>query len=176
MSMQALLQTLQDHDLGHLRIVAELWGFEPPSGNALQAAEKLAQWMLDPLAVSEIYQGLPSAGADLLDLLILRGGRVSLGDLMRRSGPLRRMGPGKRDREKPWRNPVSPLEMLWYRGLISTAFADTATGPKEFAFIPSDLIPLLPSPTEAETTICTPAVEAPTVERLASEDVLDDTT
>ncbi len=174
MSMQALLQTLQDHDLGHLRIVAELWGFEPPSGNALQAAQNLTQCMLDPQAVSEIYQGLPPAGAELLDLLILRGGSVSLGDLMRRSGPLRRMGPGKRDREKPWRNPTSPLEMLWYRGLIATAFADTATGPKEFAFIPSDLIPLLPSPPEGESTIYTPAAELPTVEHLASQAVLDD--
>jgi hypothetical protein len=176
MSMQALLQTLQDHDLGHLRIVAELWGFEPPSGNALQAAENLAQLMLDPQVVSEIYQGLPPAGAELLDLLTLRGGRVSLGDLMRRSGPLRRMGPGKRDREKPWRNPASPLEMLWYRGLIATAFADTATGPKEYAFIPSDLIPLLPPPTEDETTTYTPAVEPPAVEQLTSEAVLDDAT
>ncbi|MGD8812923.1 MAG: helicase-associated domain-containing protein [Anaerolineales bacterium] len=176
MGMQALLQTLQDHDLGHLKIVAELWGFEPPTGNALQAAEKLALSMLDPQTVSEIYQSLLPAESQILDLLILRGGRVPLGDLTRRSGPLRRMGPGKRDREKPWRNPASALEILWYRGLIATAFADSPTGPKEFVFIPSDLIPLLPPPTQVETAIHKPALESPSAVWSASDSMIEDAT
>ena len=168
MSMQALLQTLQDHDLGHLRIVAELWGFDAPTGTAIQAAEELAQSMLDPRAVAENHGSLPPDAAQILDLLVLRGGRIALADLERRAGPLQRMGPGKRDREKPWRKVGSILEFLWYRGLIATAFADTATGPKEFAFIPSDLMDLLPRPSSPKAPAFGPPIDPPSWKEPAS--------
>lgn len=172
--MQALLQTLQDHDLGHLRIVAELWGFDPPTGNALQAAEILAHLMLNPQAVTEIRAGLPPDAAQVLDRLLIRGGRLPFPDLARRSGLLRRMGPGKRDREKPWRSPASPLEVLWYRGLLATAFADTPTGPKEFAFVPSDLMVLLPQPSRQQAAAFIPSAEPPAVQCQSGTEAVDD--
>jgi hypothetical protein len=61
----------------------------------------------------------------------------------RRNGELREMGPGRRDREQPHQNPVSPVEMLWYRGLVGRAFFDAPGGPEEFAYIPDDLLGLL---------------------------------
>jgi len=172
--MQALLQTLQDHDLGHLRIIAELWGFDPPTGSAMQAAEILAHLMLNPQTVSEIHAGLPPDAAQALDRLLVRGGRLPFADLARRSGLLRRIGPGKRDREKPWRSPASPLEVLWYRGLLATAFADTSTGPKEFAFIPSDLMALLPQPSIQQAAAFFPSVEPPAVQCESGTEAVDD--
>ncbi len=174
MSMQALLQTLQDHDLGHLRIIAELWGFEPPTGSALQAAEILARSMLDPENLAETCGALPPDAVRVLDLLLLRSGRLPLSDLTRRAGLLRRIGPGKRDREKPWRSPASPLEFLWYRGLISTAFADTPTGPKEFAFIPSDLLARLPRPSSQPAAAFVASAEPPVVQHMAETVAVDD--
>ena len=174
MGMQALLQTLQDHDLGQLRIVAELWGFDPPTGSALQAAEILARTMLDPQNLAETRDGLPPDAARVLDLLLLRDGRLPLADLTRRAGLLRRMGPGKRDREKPWRSPASPLELLWYRGLIATAFADTPTGPKEFAFIPSDLLDLLPRPSSQPAAAFVPSTAPPAVQHKGTASAVDD--
>jgi hypothetical protein len=56
------------------------------------------------------------------------------------------MGPGRRDREKPWRAPASPLETLWYQGWLARAFAETPTGLQEFGFIPTDLAATLPTP------------------------------
>jgi len=172
--MQALLQTLQDHDLGHLRIVAELWGFDTPTGSALQAAQDVAQSMLDPQALAELHASLPPDAVHVLDLLLSRNGLLPLADLARRAGPLRRMGPGKRDREKPWRNPQSALEYLWYRGLIATAFADTPTGPKEFAFVPSDLMALLPGPSVPKTILSIPTAVPPAVKSIASSSAVDD--
>ena len=172
--MQALLQTLQDHDVGHLRIIAELWGVDPPTGNALQAAEILALSMLDPQALAEIRDGLPPNVAQVLDLLLLRGGRLPLADLTRRAGLLRRMGPGKRDRERPWRSPASPLEFLWYRGLIATAFADTPTGPKEFAFIPWDLFALIPKPPSQQADAFIPPTDPPDVQHQTTTAAADD--
>ncbi|UCF59798.1 MAG: helicase-associated domain-containing protein [Anaerolineaceae bacterium] len=148
--MRSLLHTLQDYDLGHLRIVAELWGIDLPQGPARQAAEAIARTMLDPATVTEITESLPPAIREALDHLLHMGGRAPLSDFVRRYGPFREMGPGRRDREKPWRDSASPIESLWYRGLIARAFIDTPSGPREFVFIPSDLEALLPVPAPAQ--------------------------
>ena len=50
------------------------------------------------------------------------------------------MGPGRRDRERPDREPASTVEILWYRGFVARAFFDTSRGTEEFAYIPTDLI------------------------------------
>lgn len=147
--MQDLLQTLQDHDIGHLAAVAELWGLDLPPGPALEAARGLAQAMLDPEQVREVVETLPPDARRALEDLLRRGGRMPFLDFTRRHGPLREMGPARRDRERPWREPASPTEALWYRGLIARAFADTPAGPQEFVFVPRDLLPLLPTPPPA---------------------------
>jgi hypothetical protein len=63
----------------------------------------------------------------------------------RNFGTLREVGPGKRDREKPFLDPVSPTEALWYRGLIGRDFLRRAGDLQECAYIPDDLLELLPS-------------------------------
>jgi hypothetical protein len=140
----SLLQTLQDQDLGHLRIIAQLWGLDPPRGGPLAAARDLAGAMTDPANLLETYESLPPGLREALEAILARGGRMPLGQLTRRFGPIRRMGPGRRDRVKAWQEPASPAEALWYRGLIALGFADTPTGLQEFAFIPTDIVSLLP--------------------------------
>ena len=147
--MQTLLQTLQDHDLGHLKAIAELWGIDLPHGDPAPAASHLAQSMLRPDVAEEIIESLPQAAMEALQSIILHGGRIPLADMRREFGSIRRMGPGKRDREKPWRAPESSTETLWYRGLIATAFADSPSGLREFVFIPTDLSPLLLTSTDS---------------------------
>ncbi len=117
--MQPLLRTLQDHDLGHLRIVAELWGLDLSPGSPLEIARALAAAMLQPSALHEVVDGLPADTGQALQALKASGGRMPLADLTRRFGPLREIGAGRRDREKVWRQPTSPLEALWYRGLLA---------------------------------------------------------
>jgi hypothetical protein len=143
--MQDLFRTLQDRDLGHLRIVADFWGIELASAPAPQAARQLASAMLDPAMAAEQAESLPPQARQALEVLRVSGARMPIADLIRRFGPLREMGPGRRDREKPWRDPVSPIEILWYRGWLARAFSETPSGPQEFAFIPSDLARLLPA-------------------------------
>lgn len=142
--MQSLRRTLEDHDLGHLRILAELWEFELPAGSARQAAAALAQAMLSPGAAQETAASLPPPAGEALAHLLAHGGRAPLADLARVFGPLTQMGPGRRDREKPWRRPQAALDALYFRGLLALAFADTANGPQEFAFVPQDLLEHLP--------------------------------
>jgi hypothetical protein len=55
------------------------------------------------------------------------------------------MGAARRDRERPYQNDrASATESLWYRGLVGRAFFDTPSGPEEYAYIPDDLLVLLP--------------------------------
>lgn len=144
--MPTLHQTLQDRDRGFLRIVAEHWGLDLPTGSALEAAACLSRAMLDREAVAEQVQALSPASRQALAFLMSHAGRHPVSDAERRFGPIRLMGPGRRDRERPWLAPASALEHLWYRGFLGRHFAETPAGPQEFFFIPSDLLPLLPSP------------------------------
>ena len=144
--MQDLFRSLQDRDLGHLRIVAELWGIDLPSAPPVEAARRLVSSMLEPAVAREQVESLPPEASRVLGVLLANSGRLPLADLTRQFGQLREMGPGRRDREKPWRAPTSPLETLWYRGWLARAFAETPAGLQEFAFIPHDLAAILPSP------------------------------
>jgi len=161
--MQPLLRTLQDRDLGHLRIVAELWGLELPPGSALEAARGLASAMLDPAALQEMIDGISAEAGRALQMLRASGGRMPLADLARGFGPLREIGAGRRDREKVWRQPASPLEALWYRGLLARAFADSPTGPVEMGFVPADILSLLKPEPSADAPLGHPAAEPATV-------------
>jgi hypothetical protein len=141
--MRTLLRTLEDRDLGFLRIISELWGLDLPTGSHKQVAQSLATNLSDPDQLKEMFESLPDPARELINSILVEGGRAPSAQIERSFGPLREMGPGRRDREQPWRQPVSALEMAWYRGLLGRAFADTELGPQEFFFIPSDLQALL---------------------------------
>ncbi len=175
--MPTLHQNLQDRDRGFLRIVAEHWGLDLPTGSAVEAAAYLSRAMLDRGAVAEQVEALGPASRRALAFLMSHAGRHPVSDAERRFGPIRSMGPGRRDREKPWLAPTSPLEDLWYRGLLGRHFADTPAGPQEFFFIPSDLLPLLPFPdTSPQPPPAAPAAATPEWSRPASLAATDDAT
>jgi len=146
--VQTLAQTLQDHDRGHLKVIADLWQLDLPNDPQPITIKVLSSAMLD--RTPEILETLPGGARRALDRLLLGGGRVPMESLVRQFGPLREMGPGKRDRLEPWKEPASPLEMLWYRGLLSKAFADSDGGPQEYGFVPDDLVDRIPQVTEPE--------------------------
>ena len=148
--MPTLTESLQGRDLGELRIIAELWGFEFDAPDARLAVQRLAPGMLDPTLVEEVVAALPEAARSVLAELARRG-RQSWAGFIRRYGELREMGAGRRDRERPHLQPVSPVEVLWYRGLLARAFFETSSGAEEFAYIPDDLLKLLPPPPGVST-------------------------
>lgn len=136
--MKSLFETLQDHDLGFFRIVAELWGVPEPDQSGAPGASSLTDELIAPGRIEEIASALPRAAQEALEFLLQRAGRCPWTDFTRQFGSIREVGPGRRDRERPWRSPQSPTEMLWYRALIGRQFVDTETGPREFAFVPRE--------------------------------------
>lgn len=141
--MPDLLASLHPHDIGHLRIIAELWGLELDAHARDAAADELSTSLLDPLLVRETLDILPTEARSALDALLAARGRIPWAEFVRRFGEIREMGAGKRDREQPHRHPVSAAEMLFYRGILAKAFFDTDKGAQEFAYIPDDLFSII---------------------------------
>jgi hypothetical protein len=168
-----LRTSLQDLDRGHLAIVAELWGF---AASAELAAESLSQAMLKSGALEEMAESLSDRAIGALQSLQRQDGRMPLAEMNRRFGPLREMGAGKRDREKPWRHPASGLEELWYRGLVGRAFSDTPKGLEEFVLIPQDLLARLPIPPPAADFLMEPPERLPEWTRQTGSAAVDDAT
>ncbi|HSG45801.1 MAG TPA: hypothetical protein VLA72_21890, partial [Anaerolineales bacterium] len=142
--MPDLFHSLQKQDIGHLRIIAELWGFELDSSTKDEALEELSTSLLDPNLLAELIDTLSSEANSAITSIIDAGGRISWVTFTRQHGDIREAGAGKRDREKLYRNPTSTSEILYYHGLLARAFFETEKGPQEFAFIPDDLLPLIP--------------------------------
>jgi hypothetical protein len=141
--MPDLSQSLLKQDIGHLRIIAELWGLELKSTDADMAREELVVSLIDPDLLAEIIDSLSPEANSAIDALINTGGRIPWPTFTRKYGEIREAGAGKRDREKLYLNPTSTTETLYYRALLARAFFDTQKGPQEFAYIPDELFSLL---------------------------------
>ncbi len=151
--MPDLAQNLEGYDLGYLQIVAELWGIEFNAAEFHQGLDNLVPLLLNPHLVAEVVDSLPAEVKQAIEDILSNGGRMTWSLFTRRYGEVREMGPGRRDRALPYRDPLSPAEILWYRAILGRAFFDTPKGPEEFAFIPSDLIQLIPADKVASVQI-----------------------
>ncbi len=141
--MPDLYRTFLKYDLGHLCIVAGLWGLELESNEADPAAEELAAALLDPEPVHETLEILQPDSLSALKTLSACDGKMEWSAFSRKFGEIREMGAGRRDRERPHLKPVSPAETLFYYGFLAKAFFDSDKGAQEFAYLPEDLLELL---------------------------------
>lgn len=142
--MPDLISSLNDPDLGFLRIIAERWGVDLRAQDVRTGFEELSGAIADPQRVAEMLEALPPEARAALDALQRGKGRIPWAEFARRFGAVREMGAGKRDRERPDLVPISAAEVLWYRALATRGFFLTAAGMQEFAFVPDDLLALLP--------------------------------
>ncbi len=141
--MPTILQSLQDRDIGFLRIVARLWGIDIKAIDTASILKELSAALLDPDLVREVIEALPGFARTALEDLATTKGRLPWAVFARRFGEIRAAGPGRRDREQIFLHPASGAEMLFYRALVARAFFDLPDGAQEFAYIPDDLVPLV---------------------------------
>ncbi len=144
--MPDLSASLKGVDLGQLKIIAEFWGIEIEESKKLNSIEKdLLAELLNSKRLQELTEGLPEEPQQALSDLVAHQGRIPWSLFTKRYGDVREMGVARRDREKPYLNDsATPSKSLWYRALVGRTFFDTAAGPEEFAYIPQDLLKLLP--------------------------------
>ncbi len=142
--MPDLETALQGSDLGYLKIVASAWGVELNAPDAATALPLLVRAVRDVPLVNEVLEALSPDVLEGLQALFESEGTMSWALFTRRFGELRRMGPARRDRERPDMHPTSVTEVLWYRGLIARATFNLPRGPEDCAYIPDDLLALMP--------------------------------
>jgi len=173
--MPDLIESLQGRDLGHLRIIAELWGVKLDEQDTHSAILRLTNSLLNTSTVNEKVSSLASEARIALEDLTQHSGRLPWAQFTRAYGEVREMGSAKRDRERPYQNPISAVEDLWYRAFVARAFFDTPAGPEEFAYVPDDLLALIPSDAGTDTPLMGRQASAVEYERvfLANDRILD---
>jgi hypothetical protein len=178
--LQDLNRTLSDYDLELLRVIANRWDVDLNSRDAKQAAEQLASAMLQPERAADAWDRLTDEQRGALQTLLGAGGRMPTAVFSRLFGEIRPMGPGRMEREKPYLNPASLAEALYYRGLIAMTFGEGVKGSQAFTYVPDDLALLLPAhKTGYSLTEATDSVEPvplPNFIRLADTNLVDDLT
>ena len=139
--MRTLLASLTDHPMAVLRGIAELRNAPLATNARADAAAQLAAALADPVAAEAAVAACSPAGQAAWRALRTAGGRIKTPTFARYHGAIRPLGPGRLEREQAWREPASPAEELWFRGLIFRAFADLGDGPAEYVYIPDELLP-----------------------------------
>jgi hypothetical protein len=172
--MRSLHQCLLDTDLVRLRVIARFWDVEPTASRQRDVAAQLTEAMAAPDAVTGAWGTLPDDQRRALEALLAAGGQMPLRVFTRQWGEIRTMGPGRTEREQPWREPISVAEGLWYRGFISRAFEQGPEGTYEIAFIPPELLPHLPAPSTPPPAITLESIPKPATVRSAGDALLDD--
>jgi hypothetical protein len=171
-SLPTLRQCLVDTELAHLRIIARLWGLEVKAGRPLEVAAELAQLLADPAHAADTWRALPDDERAALTALLDAGGLMPTAVVVRRFGEIRAMGPGRLERETPWRDPISPAEGLWYRGLIYAGFAGQGSETYPIYFVPAELQTALPVRVKAREAIIQIEPAAPPARFHAGSDLL----
>ena len=172
--MRPLYRCLLDTDLVRLRVIARFWGVELATSRQRDVAAELAKAMAVPEVVADAWDVLPDDQRRALDTLLAAGGRMPLRVFARRWGEIRTMGPGRLEREQPWRGSISPAEGLWYRGFVSRAFEQGAEGAYEVVFVPPELRAHLPSPAVPPPVIGLASTSEPAAVQSAGDALLDD--
>ncbi|MGD9029679.1 MAG: helicase-associated domain-containing protein [Anaerolineae bacterium] len=173
--MLPLRQCLLDTYVVHLRAIAGFWGIELTARRQREMALELAEAMVSPEAVTRVWKALPSEQQEALRELIAADGRMPQRVFARRWGEIRAMGPGKMERERPWREPVSPAEGLWYTGLIFRTFEQGPDGTYGAIIVPSELHASLPVAEVGQPRIVLEPATEPAIVRSLGDYVLDDT-
>jgi hypothetical protein len=175
--MRTLVQALHDHELIVLRVIGEWWEMDLTGADKATSVKALAETLAGLDLAAEISY-LPPEEATALQELIAEKGRMPVATFGRKYGELRLMGPGRLEREEPWLDPVSPVEALWYRGLLYKGFDETAAGLVEFYYLPNELY----GPFDASAAAAKPAAPglpaqpSPEQHTAAAVDVVDDLT
>ncbi|MGB1252605.1 MAG: helicase-associated domain-containing protein [Candidatus Promineifilaceae bacterium] len=143
--MYSLKQSLLEHHLIVLRVLGEWLELELIGMDKLSCAEALAD-VLRRVNFQQELNYLQPEEADAVRELAAAGGKMPVSTFGRKYGVVRQMGPGRLEREKPWFNPDSAAEALWYRGFLFSGFDETSDGLVEYYYIPEELFVKLDVP------------------------------
>ncbi len=168
--MPALKKMLQACDLDMLERISSFWSVDTTNLDLAAAAETLYQAMQDEALASEILASLPEAVKAAWQDVRRNPQKITWAHFTRKYGEVREFGPARREREEPEQHPISIAETLWYRGLIGRAFLNLPPEPREFVFIPDELLPESGPSEKLLSTLAIQKVEAKSLKIIAAAD------
>jgi hypothetical protein len=172
--MPLLRQCLLDTYLVRLRVIARFWEIELTARRQREVALELAEAMENPKAVTRAWKALPFDGRQALRALLASDGQMPQRVFTREWGDIRAMGPGRMEREQPWKEPVSVAERLWYTGLVFRTFVQGPDGAYEAVSVPPELRACLPTADAEQPRIALEPTIAPAVVLSDRDHLLDD--
>lgn len=168
--MPALKKMLQSYDLDMLERISSFWSVDTSNLDQAAAAETLFTAMQDEALASEISASLPEASKAAWEDVLQNPQKNTWAHFIRKYGEVREFGPARREREEPEQHPVSVAETLWYRGLIGRAFLNLPPEPREFVYIPDELIPANNPAKKPPSTLAIQKVDAKSLKIIAPAD------
>jgi hypothetical protein len=172
--MLLLRQCLLDTYLVRLRAIARFWQVDLTTSKQREVALELVEAMVNPETLAHVYQALTKRQQQGLLALLAAGGKMPQRVYVREWGEIRMMGPGRMERERPWEEPISPAEGLWYRGFLFRSFEQGPDGAYEAVFVPPEIRTHLPAPDEERPDITLEPAPAPAVVHPSGGLLLDD--
>ncbi len=172
--MIRLRQCLLDTYLVRLRAIAQFWDVELTATRQREAALELAQAMDDPQTVASAREALADEEGRALQALVGSGGQMPKRVFTREWGEIRTMGPGRVERDQPWKQPISTAEGLWYKGFVFLSFEQGADGAYEAAFVPPEIRAHLPESEAEEPLIAVDPGPEPVAVLSTGDFLLDD--
>lgn len=172
--MNTLEQHLGELPFALLRGIAQNQGLVLAEGTRKGAVLALVSHMSDGAYARDVWLSISEEAREALQALAAADNRIPAPTFQRRFGELRRFGPGSLERERPWVSPANVAEALWYRGLITRGFDETADGLVECISIPTDLLPLLSIPPATNASFPPPSANPPLHIESAGEPFLED--
>ncbi len=143
--MLTLEQTLRAYEPVMLGIIADRWDVDLETHSVTDITAVLLRAMLDPAAAAATWSRLDDAQRGAMQSLLGAGGALPVRMFSRLYGEIREMGPARLEREKPYLNPASIAEALYYRGLIARTYDEADAGATAVIYVPPDLAAALPA-------------------------------
>ena len=172
--MKDLYRCLQDQPPELIQAIAAAWYVTLPEAEPREVALYLGNIMQEPGALECVLSTLSPQARAALDDLVRADGVLPTQRLTPTYGEIRRFGPARLAREQPWQQPATPLEELYFKGLIDRAFATVGdyTGPA--VLVPTQLLALLaPLVTVAPSLDVTP-IDAPSESHREGNTLIED--
>ena len=145
--MPSLKQSLLQQDLDYLKIVGYLWQIDIPDISFADAAEIVTERILDKADLIKKLADAPTDVIPAITYLITRQGAVPSAVFRDLFGEIRIMGESRRAREKPWKNPISVTEWLWYHGIVQQSMLNRSIQNKneirEYIYFPDEILKIL---------------------------------
>ena len=174
--MRDLYRCLDAHAPEMLGAIARAWQIDLPEGAATDTVVHLAESMLAPGALQEVLESLSPEARRALDELQAQGGAMPGHRFSLRHGSIRRLGPSRVARERPWQRPENASEELYYKGLLYRAYDQIGGYYGEALLIPKQLLERLPPPRDRgihlEAQLARPPGQVISDGRALAEDVL----